>query len=73
MVLDHQAPLFHKCRAVEGLARATLGHMRYLLHVHDEGDGMLWATVEGLPGCFASGASADDLSEAAAEAVTLCR
>jgi hypothetical protein len=28
----------------------------YTVRVHDEGDGMLWAEVVDLPGCFASGA-----------------
>ena len=45
--------------------------MRYQLDVHDEDDGMLWATVEGLPGCFASGTDEAELRDAAAEAVAM--
>lgn len=37
--------------------------------VTDDGDGMLWAHVEELPGCFASGESLDELMAAAAEAI----
>lgn len=42
---------------------------RFTLLIHDEQDGMLWAEVEDLPGCFASGADLDELLEAAAEAI----
>src|SRR5688572_19393842 len=41
----------------------------FTLRIHDEQDGMLWAEVEDLPGCFASGADMDELFEAAAEAI----
>jgi predicted RNase H-like HicB family nuclease len=44
---------------------------RFTLLIRDEGDGMLWAEVEGLPGCFASGADLDELFEAAAEAIRM--
>ena len=43
----------------------------YTLTVHDEDDGMLWAEVLELPGCFASGADMDELLEATAEAIAL--
>ena len=42
---------------------------RFTLLIRDEGDGMLWAKVEELPGCFASGSDMDELLEAAAEAI----
>lgn len=38
--------------------------------VHFE-DGMYWAEADGLPGCFASGASLEELREALSEAVAL--
>jgi predicted RNase H-like HicB family nuclease len=40
--------------------------------VSEEDDGSLWARVEELPGCFASGFSMEELREALAEAVQLC-
>lgn len=43
----------------------------YRIFIHDDGDGMLWGEVEGLPGCFASGADTDELLNAAAEAITM--
>lgn len=43
---------------------------RYTLLIREE-DGMLWAEVEDLPGCFASGSHMDELLEAAAEAIGL--
>lgn len=42
---------------------------RFTLLIRDENDGMLWAEVEELPGCFASGSDMDELLEAAAEAI----
>lgn len=39
--------------------------------VHDDGDGFLWTEVDGMPGCFASGANVEELVEAVAEAVVL--
>ncbi len=39
---------------------------------HDD-DGMYWAEVEQLPGCFASGESVPELLEALTEAVSLYR
>lgn len=46
--------------------------VKYTVVVHDdEGDGMLWAEVNELPGCFASGATLDELREALEEAISL--
>jgi predicted RNase H-like HicB family nuclease len=39
-------------------------------HVRHEGD-WYWAEVEELPGCFASGKTLDELTEALSEAVVL--
>jgi predicted RNase H-like HicB family nuclease len=39
--------------------------------VHEE-DGSYWGEVVGLPGCFASGHTLDELREAIVEAITLC-
>ena len=39
------------------------------VHIHREDDDSLWAEVEELPGCFASGFSTDELNEALAEAI----
>lgn len=41
------------------------------VRIHDEGDGVLWAEVLELPGCFASGETVEELREAVAEAVGL--
>lgn len=43
----------------------------YQIHVHDEGPDGLWAEVEQLPGCFASGFTHDELFEALREAISL--
>ena len=44
----------------------------YTVRIHNDGPGeMLWAEVEGLPGCFATGRSMDDLRDALAEAIGL--
>lgn len=43
---------------------------RYHLNIHKE-DGMLWAEVVELPGCFMSGKDYDELYEAAVEAIGL--
>lgn len=43
----------------------------YTVHVHEEDDGSLWATVEQLPGCFASGFSEEELEESLIEAISL--
>ena len=41
------------------------------IHVHREGGQDLWADVEELPGCFASGRDMNELREALDEAVSL--
>ena len=38
--------------------------------VHEE-DGAYWAEVDGLPGCFASSTTLDELREAIVEAISL--
>lgn len=43
----------------------------YIVKVHREEDGMFWAEVLDLPGCFASGESLDVLREALEEAISL--
>lgn len=43
----------------------------YIVKVHREESGMLWAEVLDLPGCFASGANLDELREALEEAISL--
>lgn len=40
----------------------------YSVEIHDE-DGTLWATVEEVPGCFASGDTMPELMDALAEAL----
>ena len=46
--------------------------VKYTVTVHDgEDDGMLWAEVNELPGCFASGETLDQLREALEEAISL--
>ena len=44
---------------------------RLTIRVHREPSGELWADVEELPGCFASGRDMTELSEALNEAVSL--
>jgi predicted RNase H-like HicB family nuclease len=53
------------------VSQEPTGTHRYSLRIHDERDGMLWAEVEELPGCFASGADMDELLAAAAESIAL--
>lgn len=43
----------------------------YIIRVHGEDDGSLWAEVLDLPGCFASGDSLNELKEALEEAISL--
>jgi predicted RNase H-like HicB family nuclease len=44
----------------------------YTVLVHNEGPGQrLWAEVEELPGCFASGWDMSELREALAEAISI--
>jgi len=40
--------------------------------IHEDDDGMYWAEVKELPGCFASGRSLDELKEALFEAIAMC-
>ena len=44
----------------------------FTVTVHAEDDGTFWAEVEELPGCFASGDSLAELTEALAESISLC-
>ena len=41
------------------------------IHVHREDGGDLWAEIDELPGCFASGRNMTELREALNEAVSL--
>lgn len=43
----------------------------YIVRVHQEDSGSMWAEVLDLPGCFASGTSLDELREALEEAISL--
>ena len=43
----------------------------YTVRIHREPGHDLWAEVEELPGCFASGRDMDELREALSEAVSL--
>lgn len=43
----------------------------YTVTVHREEDETYWAEVSELPGCFASGESLDELSEALEESIAL--
>ena len=40
--------------------------------IREDDDGTLWAEVTELPGCFASGATISELTEALIEAVGMC-
>jgi predicted RNase H-like HicB family nuclease len=44
--------------------------MTLTVEVHDE-DGVLWGQVVELPGCFATGETLDELTEAVGEAIAL--
>jgi predicted RNase H-like HicB family nuclease len=44
--------------------------MTLTVEVHDE-DGVLWGQVVELPGCFATGETLDELTEALGEAIVL--
>src|SRR5207237_4161548 len=52
----------------------TLGLRPMELHasIHEDDDGKFWAEVRELPGCFASGATLDELHEALVEAIGMC-
>jgi predicted RNase H-like HicB family nuclease len=48
------------------------GPKHLTIHVHrDDGGGELWADIDELPGCFASGRDMNELREALNEAVSL--
>jgi predicted RNase H-like HicB family nuclease len=47
--------------------------IEYVVRVHEEPDGSLWAEVVDLPGCFASGDTLDELRDAVGEAIRLYR
>lgn len=43
----------------------------YTIKVHRDDDNSYWATVDELPGCFASGFTLDELSESIGESIAL--
>jgi predicted RNase H-like HicB family nuclease len=43
----------------------------YTIKVHRDDDNSFWATVDELPGCFASGFTLDQLSESIGESIAL--
>ena len=43
----------------------------YIVRIHHEEDGTLWAEVLDLPGCFAAGDDLDELREGLQEAINL--
>lgn len=45
--------------------------MTFNAKIYEEDDGSYWAEVEELPGCFASGATLDELREALIEAISI--
>jgi hypothetical protein len=45
----------------------------YTIRVHAEPHEMLWAEVDELPGCFATGRDMDELAVAVAEAISMRR
>ena len=45
--------------------------MEFHASIHEDDDGAFWADVRELPGCFASGATMAELTEALIEAVGL--
>jgi hypothetical protein len=45
----------------------------YAVRVHRGDDGSLWAEVDELPGCFASGDTLDELNKDLAAAISLYR
>lgn len=46
--------------------------MTYTIRVHAEPGETLWAEVDELPGCFATGRDMDELMEALAESISMC-
>lgn len=49
-----------------------MARLKFNVRVNEEDDGTYWATVEELPGCFASGRDLDELKEALSEAIQMC-
>lgn len=49
-----------------------MARLTFSVMVNEEDDGTYWATVEELPGCFASGRDLDELKEALSEAIQMC-
>lgn len=45
--------------------------VEYIVRVHEEQDGTVWAEVLDLPGCFASATTLDELRESLQEAISL--
>lgn len=45
--------------------------LEFIVRVHHEDDGSLWAEVLDLPGCFASGGTLDELWEGLEESISL--
>jgi predicted RNase H-like HicB family nuclease len=45
----------------------------YTIRVHADPGQVLWAEVDELPGCFATGRDLDELAVAMAEAISMCR
>jgi predicted RNase H-like HicB family nuclease len=54
-----------------GREREGREQVTYTVRVHDEGEHGLWAEIEELPGCHASGFSATELREAILEAISV--
>lgn len=50
---------------------STGDELVYTVHVHDEGDGSLWASVEELPGVFATGDDEAELQASLEESIGL--
>ena len=48
-----------------------MAQIRFDVTIREE-DGMLWAEVEQLPGCFTSGENIEELEEALFEALQMC-
>ena len=60
------------CRAHPVADYTEMESMELHAAIHEDDDGSLWAEVRELPGCFASGATIAELTEALIEAVGLC-
>lgn len=53
------------------MGTTKFGNLDYTVLVHDEGTDGMWAEVEELPGCFASGFSIQELLEGLREAIEM--